>query len=101
MTEKYDFHIEKITYRIDENKESAKYGNILGMDIVFSRNDSPANENRRIKISKILIDNEKNTAENNYSDSTDEFLLKKIISDFYQIDIANINITIREEQNGG
>lgn len=97
-----DLYINSIVITVDEEDNSLTYGQIMKLDILagYVRNIEEDNTNKidKIQIGKIKID------DNNESDQTNvrkiltpsEINAKKRLSDFYNMNPDNINISIQE-----
>jgi stage III sporulation protein AF len=95
-------HIYEIEVTIDEDDSSSNYGNILSLNVmgghvVKDESSKEAVNIDTVKIDKIKIEKqvEEPSSEKNYL-SPEEINAKNKLSDFYNINSDNINISIQE-----
>lgn len=102
---KENLYIHNIHLYIDEENNSPTFGQIVGMDLVLSyiRNNVEEEtvekiviEKIKIKGSEVEIPNGKKSSSEGKILSPDEINAKKRLSDFYNINPDNINISIQE-----
>ncbi len=100
----YGYMIGDIDFNIKEDNAKSDYGAINSVKMsVYKEDFGSKNEisGRRIMIEDILVERSSFDKDSEGDITPDKLMLKKVISDFYHLDINNINITIWEEQNGG
>lgn len=98
---------------VEENRASINFGKIHSMSLTAryqGAEESDSNELpmeqiipiKRVTIDPIRIEDKENEVENNQplKLSPMEIHIKKILSDFYNINNSNINITIQEDHDG-
>ncbi len=100
----YGYMIGDIDFNIKEDNAKSDYGAINSVKMSVYKEDYGLQNDisdRRVLIEDILIEHPPYGKDNENNITPDKLMLKKVISDFYHLDINNINITIWEEQNGG
>jgi stage III sporulation protein AF len=111
LLEKEDLYLVSCDATVDEDENSDAYGNILSLTVVASyirsESDETSSEIKDIKIEDIKIGeeiNEKGEAQNNSHSNTkggtlspSEINAKNLLSDFYNMNPDNINISIQEQ----
>lgn len=103
LLEKQGLYISKFHVDINENFDDESFGEIEQMDLVASYTENfeseIAEKVEKVEIEKIEIDDERETSEENQENidsnlSNSEIYLKNLLSDFYNIKLKNINISI-------
>jgi stage III sporulation protein AF len=107
LLEKEDLYVNSCEVTVDEDEDSVTYGSILSLSIVagYTRSDSEetSSEIKDIKIEDIKIGEEEESKEeagNNSESKTlspSEINAKNLLSDFYNMNSDNINISIQEQ----
>ncbi len=104
LLDEEDVETESIEIILEEDAASSSYGSLKGLKVkgVYKSAVNKAKEKETIKIDRVEI-NEINVKKDNTSTeavmdfiSPVEIKAKKILSDFYNLDADNINISIRE-----
>lgn len=99
---KENLHIHTIQVFIDEDDNSPSFGQITGMDIragyLRSKKDEKEEAVEKVKINKIKIGEKTQSLEEKEQEilSPVEINAKKLLSDFYNMNPDNINISIQE-----
>lgn len=103
LLEGEDLYLNKIEVEIDADENSPAFGKLLSLDILAGRRPSEE-KNTSVGIDKVRIDDIKiGSKEENDSGTTnqiltpDEINVKNLLSDFYNMNPDNINISIREQ----
>ena len=99
---KEKLYINEIEITIDEDSSSNTFGQIKGLDIIagYVKNNSEVETEKveKIQISKIKIGEKEKADDRGEEDflSPTEINAKKMLSDFYNMNTDNINISIQE-----
>lgn len=102
LLEGQDLFLVSINIVVDEVEKSETFGNIKSMDMIASYirqdADETSSEIDKININKIEIVDKKESVEEIDSEylSPGEIIVKNLLSDFYNMNPDNINISIQE-----
>lgn len=103
LLEDKNIYLISTTITVDEEEESDNFGNLIALDIIASYINQDANDKSK-KIDKISIDDikigdkeEKKTEKVEGYLTPDEINVKNLLSDFYNMNPDNINISIQEQ----
>ncbi|WFR59633.1 stage III sporulation protein AF [Anaerocolumna sp. AGMB13025] len=104
LLEGQDLYIKDIKITIDEDENSTSFGKLLSLNITAVNNKSEEKESPSVNIDKIKIEDikirtKKEADPENGKDilTPDEINIKNLLSDFYNINPDNINISIQEQ----
>lgn len=97
-----DVYLENIEVTIDEEENSSTFGNLLSLNITASHKESETVESPvgidKVRIEDIKIGDKKETDTGNSNKilTPGEINIKNLLSDFYNMNPDNINISIQE-----
>lgn len=104
LLEKEDLYLVSCEVTVDEDESSSSYGNILSMDVtasyIRSDKEQESSEIKDIKIEDIKIGEDMEPGKDDENDNTlspSEINAKNLLSDFYNMNPDNINISIQEQ----
>ncbi|WOO36186.1 stage III sporulation protein AF [Anaerocolumna sp. AGMB13020] len=104
LLDKEDVETESIEIILEEDAASSSYGSLKGLNVkgVYKSAVNKAKDKETIKIDRVEINEIDLKKDNSSTEAVMDFIspveikAKKVLSDFYNLDADNINISIRE-----